>query len=253
MLAQSAQTSPTRFGIIDNSYLVEEAFNQDRGVVQNIFSLIRVRTGEWDFAFTQEWPVLGAIHQFSYSIPMSHVDGRTGIGDVQFNYRLQVTSESPGRPAFAPRLSLILPTGDSTSRLGDGALGWQVNLPFSKQRGNLYFHWNAGFTYLPGVDAGTQAPARISLFSPTVAGSVVWQVSPTLNLLLETLAEFNEEIGGSGPTRNNSVTVSPGFRRAWDLTDKQIVVGAAVPMTVNTQGATVAVLTYFSYEVRFRK
>jgi hypothetical protein len=52
-----AQTKPApRFGILDNSFLVEEAFNQEAGIFQNIFAFTRSQDGAWQGAFTQEWP-----------------------------------------------------------------------------------------------------------------------------------------------------------------------------------------------------
>src|SRR5918992_1519983 len=46
-------TSPP-FEISDNSFLVEEAFNQEAGVFQNIFNLVVADGGEWEAGFTQE-------------------------------------------------------------------------------------------------------------------------------------------------------------------------------------------------------
>ncbi len=62
-----AATEPitTRFEILDNSFLVEEAFNQEGGVFQNIFGWTRTNNGNWAGTFTQEWPVFGMTHQFS--------------------------------------------------------------------------------------------------------------------------------------------------------------------------------------------
>ena len=57
------------------------------------------------------------------------------FGDVYLNYRYQALEEGPGRPAFSPRVSLIVPTGRPTAALGEAGL--QINLPFSKQRGDL--------------------------------------------------------------------------------------------------------------------
>ena len=53
-------------GVQDNSFLIEEAYNQEAGVVQHIFNLRR-QGHDWSFAFTQEWPVGSQTHQFSYS------------------------------------------------------------------------------------------------------------------------------------------------------------------------------------------
>ena len=69
--AQSAQATappPIKWEILDNSFLVEEAFNQERGIVQNIFTWTRGRDRTWNATFTQEWPVPGMTHQLSYTV-----------------------------------------------------------------------------------------------------------------------------------------------------------------------------------------
>jgi hypothetical protein len=46
--------------IEDNSFLIEEAYNQEPGVVQHSFSMAYngdSRRRGWSFNFTQEWPV----------------------------------------------------------------------------------------------------------------------------------------------------------------------------------------------------
>src|SRR5205809_6836883 len=59
--------------IKDNSFLIEEGYNQDAGVVQHIYTFTRPLTGrDWAFTFTQEWPVKGMKHQVSYTVPMFH-------------------------------------------------------------------------------------------------------------------------------------------------------------------------------------
>ena len=63
---------PLAKGIQDNSFLVEEAYNQEPGVVQHIFNLPILFAGhEKDISpsFTQEWPIFSQTHQFSYTIP----------------------------------------------------------------------------------------------------------------------------------------------------------------------------------------
>src|SRR5690606_10195041 len=79
-----AQTKARSFEILDNSFLVEEAFNQERGVFQNIFGFQR-KDGAWDFAFTQEWPVTTERNQLSYTVPVAGVSGTTGFGDVMIH------------------------------------------------------------------------------------------------------------------------------------------------------------------------
>lgn len=219
-----------KFEITDNSFLVEEAFNQEAGVFQNIFTWTRAQDGDWQASFTQEWPVPGMTHQFSYTIPFSRFGPAAGFNDVMLNYRYQLATEGAGRPAISPRISLIVPSGRENQGLGAGAIGLQINVPASKQFGNLYVHGNGGGTWIHDVD-----------WTPHVGGSGIWRVSPMLNLLLEAVADVGQ-----------SVTVSPGFRRGWNVGEKQIVVGAAVPFTREDGNWTAALLTYFSYELPFR-
>jgi hypothetical protein len=226
----SAADPNRKFEITDNSFLVEEAFNQERGVVQNIFTWTRARDGDWQASFTQEWPVPGMTHQFSYTIPFSRSGPAAGFNDVMLNYRYQLTTEGGGRPAIAPRLSLIVPSGRESEGLGSGSIGLQLNVPASKQFGDLYVHANAGGTWINGV-----------AWTPQVAGSGIWRLSPMLNLMLEAVVQVGD-----------SVTIAPGFRRGWNVGEKQIVVGAAVPFTRADGTSTAALLTYFSYELPFR-
>src|SRR5258706_14228894 len=144
-IASDAQPSSEPFAITDNSFLVEEAFNQEAGIFQNIFGWVRHPSGAWEGTFTQEWPIPVMSHQLSYTVPFPGGDVAGRFGHVLVHYRYQALTEGAGRPAFSPRLSVILPTGPADDEGTD--TGWQFNLPFSKQSGDLYFHWNAGMTW----------------------------------------------------------------------------------------------------------
>ena len=223
-----AQDSP--FGTTDNSFLVEEAFNQERGIFQNIFVFSRDKSGDWAGNFTQEWPVPGSRHQFSYSLVFSNTGEASGLGDLLLNYRFQLSEETDRAPAISPRLSLILPTGRAADGLGSGTTGLDMNLPASKQFGDFYLHLNAGYTWLPDV-----------LSSTRLAGSGIWRAAPMLNLILEAAVVVDE-----------SFTLSPGFRRGWNFGERQLVVGIAAPITRAEGRSTTALLTYLSYELPFR-
>ncbi len=231
---EAQTTSPAdasrKWEITDNSFLVEEAFNQEAGVVQNIFTWTRAHNGTWNGSFTQEWPAPGMTHQLSYSVPFSSTGEAAGIGDVLLNYRYQLRTETGGGPAIAPRFSVILPTGRRAEGLGSGTAGLDLNLAASQQFGNVYAHANAGYTWLPDV----QNTAH-------VAGSGIWRVAPMLNLMLEGVVAFGE-----------STTLSPGFRRGWNFGQRQLVIGVAAPITRADGRSTAALLTYISYELPFR-
>src|SRR6266851_5523134 len=152
----TAQTQTDPKTIQDNSFLVEEAYNQERGVVQHIntFSYF-ADSHDWFYTFTQEWPVPGdARHQLSYTLAFLHAGAfpgsGVGIGDVALNYRYQLVGDSNACVAFAPRFSLFFPTGDSTSGRGSGGFGLQTSLPLSVVLSRkLVSHWNAGATFIP--------------------------------------------------------------------------------------------------------
>ena len=138
--AQALRSASAAPPIQDNSFLVEEAYNQERGVVQHINTFARsTHGGSWVYTFTQEWPLGGQRHQIGFTLPVegapSSDDRGTGIGDVAINYRFQIAGLGDGgergATAFAPRMSLLLPTGSSRGRLGvrtafDFASGMQI-------------------------------------------------------------------------------------------------------------------------------
>jgi hypothetical protein len=246
----TTKDSARKFEILDNSFLLEEAFNQEAHVVQNIFSWTFARDGEWGGTVTQEWPLWGMRNQFSYTIPLARANRRVGVGDVLLNYRYQVREESARSPAVAPRVSLIVPTGNSSDGFGNGVVGVQMNVAFSKQVRDVYIHWNVGSTWHPRM--ALPGGGRATLLSPQIAASGIWRVSPMFNLMLESVVLFEESVSdGARVVDERITTISPGFRRGWNIGDKQIVVGAAVPISVAESGRRTAVLTYFSYELPF--
>src|ERR1043165_8843946 len=76
--------------ISDNSFLIEEAYNQEPGVVQHINTFMRTRGGDWVYTFTQEWPVMSMKHQFSFTAAELNLDHKKGVGDTAINYRYQL-------------------------------------------------------------------------------------------------------------------------------------------------------------------
>ena len=251
--AQSSTTSaPRPFEISDNSFLVEEAFNQEPGIFQNIFTATR-GGGVWIPAFTQEWPISSQTHQFSYTLSWYAGEGSNGFGDTLINYRYQALTEGPGRPAFAPRLSIVVPTGSFERGLGAGTTGMQFNLPFSKQMGDFSWHWNAGLTWFPQMEGTTDAPGTVSIESPFLAGSGIYRLRPMFHVMLETVANFEEFPDAGGTTRERLFTLSPGVRGGWNVGDAQVIVGLAVPTTWLDGRADRAAFLYFSYELPFKR
>lgn len=248
-MAQTAAPVPAPavepFQIMDNSFLVEEAYNQEPRIFQNIFGFIR-QSGDVLMTFTQEWPAPSMRHQLSYTMGALLKRSESAIGVVSVNYRFQAMTEGPGRPAFAPRLSLILPAGHPSAGGGEGGL--QANLPFSKQQGDMAYHGNAGLTWLPRGE-------RDDFVSPFLAGSAIYRLRPMFHLMLESLLVFDASETPAGRTeRTRSFTLSPGVRGGWNLAeDTQLILGAAIPVTRTAGESSVGVFAYLSYELPYKK
>jgi metal-sulfur cluster biosynthetic enzyme len=148
--------------IEDNSFFIEEAYNQEQGVVQHISNLQYSFTNEKNilYTFTQEWPLGGRDHQLSYTVPIGLYSSSHpgGLGDLLINYRYQLV-DNGGWANVAPRLSIILPTGSVRSALGSGTTGLQINVAASRRFSRAFVsHVSAGPTYLPHMkDESTSA------------------------------------------------------------------------------------------------
>jgi len=244
----SPQVAP--FAIMDNSFLVEEAFNQEPGIFQNIATLRRGNDDTWEAAFTQEWPLFTQTHQLSFTVGALGIDDQHGLDDLIINYRWQASMESTSVPAFSPRVSIILPTANTSKGLGGGGMGWQVNLPFSKQFNETYVHWNAGFTHTPTAEG----PLRHhNLFTPHLALSTIRRLRPMFTLMLESVVEWEQSVKGDTTRRDMIWTLSPGFQTGWNVGDTQTIVGAALPVAVLDGDPTVGVFGYLSYELPFMR
>lgn len=241
-------------GIQDNSFLIEEAYNQEPGVVQHILNIIHTvnrQAGpdehEWSFVFTQEWPAISQTHQLSYTVPYTFLasgkESESGFEDVRLNYRLQALMESERTPAFAPRFSLILPTGASDKGLGNGTVGYQINLAVSKIVSDRWtLHGNAGATFLPDVNGH-------DLVSYNLGASAIYAVSSNFNLMLEAVADWDEEEDQGGTTRDAAVVISPGLRYAFNhANDAQTVIGIAAPIGVTSAAPDFGIFIYASFE-----
>ncbi len=255
--AQSTQEFST--AIEDNSYLIEEAYNQEEGIVQHISNGIYNPnpTNDFFYSLTEEWPLAGYRHQFSYTIPYTFLNGgtTTGLGDILINYRYQVSYKEDW-VCFSPRLSVILPTGNAKKGLGLNALGIQLNLPFSKRFSDQWVgHLNLGTTYysnVKGIDSlGSTIKKNLSFAN--FGGSIIWLAKPGFNIMLEGLQNINSEIGLSGKAEYSTTTIlNPGIRMAFDIGKLQIVPGLSIPISFSDSKTTTGLFFYLSFEHPFK-
>ncbi|HYG22398.1 MAG TPA: transporter [Verrucomicrobiae bacterium] len=243
-------------GIADNSFFVEEAYNQEPGVVQHIMTALyhtskrSIDEGVWELGFTQEWPVFSQDHQFSYTVPYHFLNGRTdqhGIGDVQLDYRYQLLFDETSLLALSPRAGIILPTGDADRGLGEDAVGFEVNVPFSMALGDRWYaHLNVGTTLIPDA----QSADRRDLWHYNVGASAIYAISSDLHLMLEWVGGWEQSARTSGRLAHRySHVISPGVRKAFNFQNgAQCVAGFAIPFGLNRAAPDIGAFVYVSFE-----
>lgn len=262
--AQDASTASSQSQvepISDNSFLIEEAYNQSPGVVQHVNTFMRTRNGNWAYSFTQEWPVLSIKHQLSFTAlgqgfagAAGGGSGSNGLGDIALNYRYQILGAEGGKTAVAPRVSLLLPTGSVRQGMGAGATGVQFNLPISVDHSKYFVtHWNAGATYTPR--AKNAAGERANTLGYNLGQSVIYKTSPNFHLLLETAwNRYESVIGTKLKEKEHALLLNPGVRWAHNLrSGLQIVPGVAIPVGIGPSRGERGVFLYLSFEHAFKK
>ena len=239
--------------IQDNSFLLEEAYNQEPGVIQHISAFNRSASAPngWGYTFTEEWPVRGQTHQASVTLAFTGqgAGGDTGLGDVLLNYRWQAVGSGEEAVAFAPRLSAALPTGDEKKAFGAGAVGIEVNLPLSVVLApKLVTHANLGGRYTPSATIATRKADPSTWF---FGQSFIWLAHPNLNVMLEAIYSSTDVRFDGVSGRGETLFVNPGLRAAIDVGDLQIVPGLAFPIGVGPSRGEKAVFLYLSFEHPF--
>ena len=238
--------------IEDNSFLLEEAYNQEEGVIQYIQSYqYSKKTKKWLYTFTNEIPLPNQTHQFSYTVPLARVGVdptfQSGLGDVGINYRYQLVKTDD--VAVSPRLSVILPTGQYKKGLGNGATGYQINIPLSVDLADKWVsHWNAGTTFTP--NAREASGVRADIRGNNHGASLVYLHSENLNFLVEYVRNENQTVQPDGSKAwEKSSFLNPGLRYAKNYESGwQMVSGVSFPIGVGPSRKDNGILFYLSFE-----
>ena len=223
-LPGQAPAAPIR----DNSFLIEEAYNQDRNMVQHISTFSDTRTAVWAFGFTDEWPVDGVRNQVSVGATLVDNSAAGEFSVFAFNYRRQLVGHPDAAVIVSPRLSFFADVGSA----GRSPYALQVNVPVTAVLSDaLVSHWNLGGT----LGAG---PALVN-----VGASLVWLALPWMNFLAEGLL-----VGAAGEAP--AYVVSPGVRWAFNVGVVQVVPGIAFPLDLQRKDDD-AIFLYLSFEHPF--
>ena len=210
----------------DNSFLVEEAYNQPAREVQHVFTA-EVVHGSQRFGFGQEWPLGGPTHQLSYAL-VAENDASFELGDAELNYRWQALAGEGDKLFVAPRLSALVPVGDADRWGGNGGFGIEGQIPVSWQASKLLsLHANVGVAWRP--NAKNALGANAATITPSVGASAVVFVMPRFNLIAESVWDWEREVIGDGETAGSiSHALALGARMGFDLPGgMQIVPGIA--------------------------
>lgn len=250
VLVMADEPSPIK----DNSFLIEEAYNQEPGVIQWIATVQHFRdpANFWAVGLTQEFPLHGIRHQLSWTVPVETDHSNTfRWGRVALHYRYQLFSGSNGI-AIAPRVSILLPT-DPVLSTDTEKIEWQANLPVSLEvTGKVIMHLNAGATYSPGHRSILRvegAPQNEDLMAYVLGGSIVFLAHPNLNLMTEFVHSSAEEFGTDFAIEWSEETiVNPGVRVAINQPFGQFVPGFALPIRFADGETDIGVFGYLSFE-----
>lgn len=233
--------------ISDNSFLLEEAYNQEPGVYQLIQTYQFIKTDDTNstgtYALAVEMPLGSEKHQLSVTMPVQNNEvaskKNSGVADTALAYRYQLFSHE--NFVFTPRASLLIPTGNKDDGFGTGAVGLQIAAALSLQLQKYFVnHWNFGFTFGP----------HAKTVSTNFATSLVWLFSDTLNFLTEFVHTSNETAAAGGTkSRTESYYLNPGVRFAHNFGETQVVPGISFPIGIaSSEAEDYGILVYLSVE-----
>ncbi len=241
--------------IKDNSFFIEEAYNQEPGVIQWIATVQHFAdpVRYWGLSLTQEFPLHGMRHQLSWTVPAEDSYFQDfNIGRIALHYRAQVLDGGNG-VAMSPRGSMLLPT-DEPGIVGTRAIEWQFNVPLSIELSSgTTVHLNAGITYSPGNSVDSRLTETLvkdeEFTSYFFGGSIVWLAHANANFLFEILHASNEDFGLEYiPERVGETILNPGVRIAINPSFGQFVPGIGVPIRMTEGETDIGIFGYLSFE-----
>lgn len=239
--------------IQDNSIFIEEASNQDPGVLQIIQTYQYKRSDLWTYALAIEAPMQSKNHQISSVLPVSKVKSPqdvTGIQDATLSYRYQAVDKEELK--LAPRIGFVLPTGNSSKGLGSGNLGGEIMLPLSTRFSNNWeSHWNLRFTFIP--NAKNPEGLSADILSVGYGTGFIFFYRENFNILMEIFGSNDEAVVDSGEKeRSSTLFLSPGFRTGFEVSgNSEIVLGLGLPTGIGSSQGEGGVTAYLSFEGPF--
>ena len=233
-------------GIRDNSFLIEEGYNQEHGVVQHILTNQAVWYAQTEvdptsnFDFTQEWPMVGERVQWSYTLRLA-----VPFEAAAMHFRYQWMNERDHALSMAPRLSFLL--AYETDRPLENMLGYQVNVPISKEFDRKRMgHANIGATFTPPLTGQVSLDNHES-WTYHAGGSIIYALRMNVHVMTEFLSYIHSD-------RQPTYIINPGVRYAVNPSrDAQWVFGTGLPLQFGNRIESYGMFLYMSLEHDFLK
>jgi hypothetical protein len=251
----------------DNSFFIEEAITQEKGIHQFISSFYfdKFHKGDFQYSFTHQVPLSHLKHQLNYTLhyhvlqPTANTLGGGGLGDMAVTYEYMVSGKKDWA-MIVPSIAVIIPTGKAINGHGAGGFGAQLSVAVTKRLSRkVVTHYNVGYTFVSSADrytdlAGSGIPAyEKDLHYQNLGASIIWYQKRKLNWMLEATSLYFMNINDDGSlSRNNQLTINPGIRIAIDHNTTQIVPGLSFPSVFHDGNfAGTGIFFYLSFEPEY--
>lgn len=238
------------WGVIeDNSFLLEEAFNQKKGEYQFIQKYHTSATGYIEYVFEVEAPLSDETHQLSLDISRIRPEEipASSFSDLNLNYRYQALNRED--MILTEKVGLVLVTGKVENETSNGALGFQLMQVATFKLSEKYInHWNLGTTVIPQAET---PGGEKTILEFTGGTSLINNYSDRLNFLLEAVLQTFESYDEDKNVNNElRFYLNPGLRYAWNFDFKrtQVVPGASIPVQYSDGEIRPGIFLYLSVE-----
>lgn len=249
-LLVSLLSLPAWGGIEDNSFLLEEAFNQKKEEYQFIQKYYTSTSGYVEYLLEIEAPLSDdETHQISLDISRIRPEEipASSFSDLNLNYRYQALNRNG--MILTEKIGLVLATGKVENETSNGAMGAQLmqvaTFKFSERFMN---HWNLGTTIFPEAET---AAGEKTILEFTGGTSLINNYSDNLNFLLEAVLQTFESYDEDKNVNNElRFYLNPGLRFALDFDFKrtQVVPGVSFPVQYSDGEVRPGVFLYLSVE-----
>lgn len=247
-------TSLAHAYIEDNSFLLDEAYNQDIDMYQTILRhQNQLVSDETESTFEFEVPMT-AEHQLSIEIPLfkEHRSFETKPGDTLLLWQIVTSNNVKSRSV--DRLGFVVPTGDVDQETGYGVPGVQYLKALSIELGrNWQNHWNFQYQLQPnGKAGGTEVTQNVHI--GTLGSSVAYYINDHCDFLFETMYKHRKRPRFGGKIRSlNELYLNPGFRfeKRLEWNQTKMVPGISLPIEVLNERTDFGFMLYLSFEPHF--